>query len=328
MQRLTQFLRQNETSNDLIELVNLLMSACKEVDSKLQNGDLEGILGSAEHENVQGEVQKKLDVIANDIIKLTLKESQLVRGMASEEEDHSVAANPEGKYLVTFDPLDGSSNIDINVSVGTIFSILRVPEGLEGCNDEAFLQPGNTQVAAGYVLYGPSCLLVLTTGDGVNVFTLGHNGEFYLTREKVRVPETTQEFAINMSNQRFWEQPVQDYISDLLQGEEGPRGKRYNMRWVASMVAEVHRILTRGGVFMYPWDSREPKKPGKLRLMYEGNPMSMLVEQAGGLSTNTKIDIVDVEPQSIHERVSVILGSREEVDAVMEYHRRAESKDA
>ena len=323
MLRLTQFLKQKETSNDLIELINLLMSACKEVDSKLQNGDLEGILGSAELENVQGEVQKKLDVIANDIVKLTLQQSHLVRGMASEEEDHCVAANPEGKYLITFDPLDGSSNIDVNVSVGTIFSILRAPEDLVDCNDEAFLQAGNTQIAAGYVLYGPSCLLVLTTGEGVNIFTLGHNGEFYLTRENVRIPDTTQEFAINMSNQRFWEQPIRDYVDDLLQGEEGPRGKRYNMRWVASMVAEVHRILTRGGVFMYPWDSREPHKPGKLRLMYEGNPMSMLVEQAGGRSTNTKIEIMNVDPQSIHERTAVILGSREEVDTVMDYHKKA-----
>ncbi|MCW8886489.1 MAG: class 1 fructose-bisphosphatase [Motiliproteus sp.] len=323
MQRLTQFLKQDETPADLIELINLLMSACKEVNSKLQNGALEGILGSAEHENVQGEVQKKLDVIANDIIKLTLSQSALVRGMASEEEEHSVAADLDGKFLVTFDPLDGSSNIDVNVSVGTIFSILPAPKDATGCKDEDFLQPGNQQIAAGYVLYGPSCLLVLTTGNGVDVFTLGHNGEFYLTREKIQIPETTREFAINMSNQRFWDKPVQDYISDLLQGEDGPRGKRYNMRWVASMVAEVHRILTRGGVFLYPWDSREPKKPGKLRLMYEGNPMSMLVEQAGGRSVNTQKEIVDVEPQNIHERVSVVLGSKEEVDAVMDYHKNA-----
>ncbi len=322
MLRLTQFLKQNDTSADLIELINLLMSACKEVDSKLQNGDLEGILGSAEHENVQGEVQKKLDVIANDIIKLTLKGSQLVAGMASEEEDTSVAGHPQGKYLVAFDPLDGSSNIDINVSVGTIFSILAAPEG--PIDDSSFLQAGNRQVAAGYVLYGPSCLLVLTTGKGVNVFTLGHNGEFYLTREQVRIPTTTQEFAINMSNQRFWQPPVQQYIADLLKGEEGPRGKRYNMRWVASMVAEVHRILTRGGIFMYPWDAREPKKPGKLRLLYEGNPMSMLVEQAGGRSTNTEINILDIQPKAIHERVAVVLGSKDEVDTVMEYHQQSQ----
>ncbi|WP_207062502.1 class 1 fructose-bisphosphatase [Motiliproteus sp. SC1-56] len=321
MQRLTQFLKQKETPAELIELINLLMAACKEIDHKLREGALAGILGATEQENVQGETQKKLDVVANDILKLTLRESQLVRGIASEEEPDPVAAHPEGRFLVTFDPLDGSSNIDINVSVGTIFSILQAPEGSRGDDHAAFLQAGRKQVAAGYVLYGPSCLLVLTTGDGVNMFTLGHNGEFYVTREQVQIPATTQEFAINMSNQRFWDAPVKRYIADLLQGEEGPREKRYNMRWIASMVAEVHRILTRGGIFMYPWDARAPEKPGKLRLMYEGNPMSMLVEQAGGRSTNTQIDIMDVPPKAIHERVSVALGSKEEVEVLMQYHR-------
>jgi len=265
-------------------------------------------------------------VVANDLIKLTLAESSLVRGMASEEEDLPVAGNPDGRFLVTFDPLDGSSNIDINVTVGTIFSILQAPEGSSGEEEQVFLQPGNQQIAAGYVLYGPSCILALTTGEGVHMFTLGHNGEFYVTRENVRIPETTKEFAINMSNQRFWDAPVQQYVADLLEGEEGPRGKRYNMRWIASMVAEVHRILTRGGVFMYPWDSREPHKPGKLRLMYEGNPMSMLVEQAGGLSTNARQHIMELQPQQIHERVSVVLGSRDEVETVLRYHREADAR--
>ncbi|MEH6650057.1 MAG: class 1 fructose-bisphosphatase [Motiliproteus sp.] len=320
MQRLTQFLKHQETSADLIELINLLMASCKEIERQLQDGALAGILGATEIENIQGETQKKLDVISNDLIKQTLSESDLVRGMASEEEDFPVACDPKGKYLVTFDPLDGSSNIDINVTVGTIFSILEAPEGLDAAQEQAYLQPGCKQVAAGYVLYGPSCILALTTGNGVNMFTLGHNGEFYLTREQVRVPETTQEFAINMSNQRFWDKPVQNYVDDLLAGEEGPLGKRYNMRWIASMVAEVHRILTRGGIFMYPWDSRAPKKPGKLRLMYEGNPMSMLIEQAGGRSVNTKIDIMQVQPSQIHERVSVVLGSKDEVETVLRYH--------
>ena len=320
MLRLTQFLKQNETSADLIELINLLMSSCKEIERQLQDGALAGVLGSTEVENVQGETQKKLDVLSNDLIKMTLAESDLVRGMASEEEDEPVACHPDGRYLVTFNPLDGSSNIDINVTVGTIFSILEAPEGYDPAEEHAYLQPGYKQVAAGYVLYGPSCILALTTGDGVNMFTLGHNGEFYLTREQVMIPPTTQEFAINMSNQRFWDQPVKDYVADLLQGEEGPLGKRYNMRWIASMVAEVHRILTRGGIFMYPWDSRAPEKPGKLRLMYEGNPMSMLVEQAGGRSVNAKIDISKVQPQHIHERVSVVLGSKEEVETVLRYH--------
>ncbi|WP_421866302.1 class 1 fructose-bisphosphatase [Motiliproteus sp.] len=320
MLRLTQFLKQQETPADLIELINLLMAACKEIDGKLQDGALAGILGAAETENVQGETQKKLDVIANDILKLTLSNTNLVAGLASEEEDDPVACDPEGKFLVTFDPLDGSSNIDINVSVGTIFSILEAPADSDPAQQAAYLQTGRKQVAAGYVLYGPSCILVLTTGNGVHMFTLGHNGEFYLTRESVQVPQTTQEFAINMSNQRFWDKPVQNYVADLLQGEEGPLGKRYNMRWIASMVAEVHRILTRGGIFMYPWDSRSPQKPGKLRLMYEGNPMSFLIEQAGGRSVNTQIDIMDVEPEQIHERVSVVLGSKEEVETVLRYH--------
>ncbi|RDE19928.1 class 1 fructose-bisphosphatase [Motiliproteus coralliicola] len=320
MLRLTQFLKQQETPADLIELVNLLMAACKEIDGKLQDGALAGILGAAETENVQGETQKKLDVIANDILKLTLSNTNLVAGLASEEEDDPVACDPEGKFLVTFDPLDGSSNIDINVSVGTIFSILEAPNDSDPAQQAAYLQSGRKQVAAGYVLYGPSCILVMTTGNGVHMFTLGSNGEFYLTRESVQVPQTTKEFAINMSNQRFWDQPVKDYVADLLQGEEGPLGKRYNMRWIASMVAEVHRILTRGGIFMYPWDSRAPQKPGKLRLMYEGNPMSFLIEQAGGRSVNTQIDIMDVEPEQIHERVSVVLGSKEEVETVLRYH--------
>ncbi len=321
MLKLNQFLQQ-ETSPELAELLETIMSACKEINEKLLDGDLAGILGSAENENVQGEVQKKLDVISNDILKDALKACSLVKGLASEEEDHCVPCNNKGKYLVTFDPLDGSSNIDVNVSVGTIFSILPAPESDQPCTDDDFLQAGSRQISAGYVLYGPSCLAVLTVGNGVDVFTLEGTGEYYLTREKVKVPTATKEFAINMSNQRFWEMPVKAYIDDLLLGEEGPRGKRYNMRWVASMVAEVHRIITRGGVFLYPWDNREPQKPGKLRLMYEGNPMSFLIEQAGGKATNTTINIMDVEPKSIHERVSVVLGSSEEVDQAMAYHTR------
>lgn len=325
MQRLTQFLKHSDAPADLIELINILMSSCKEINAKLNDGELAGILGATQTENIQGETQKKLDVISNDLIKLTLSESELVRGMASEEEDFPIACNPEGRYLVTFDPLDGSSNIDINVTVGTIFSILEAQDGFDAAEEHAYLQPGYKQVAAGYVLYGPSCILALSTGDGVNMFTLSHNGEFYLTREQVMIPESTQEFAINMSNQRFWEQPIQSYVDDLLAGEEGPLGKRYNMRWIASMVAEVHRILTRGGIFMYPWDSREPHKPGKLRLMYEGNPMSMLIEQAGGRSINTQIDIMNIQPKQIHERVSVVLGSKNEVDTVLRYHQAAKA---
>ncbi|WP_271271367.1 class 1 fructose-bisphosphatase [Aliamphritea hakodatensis] len=317
---LSQFLKHQNTPDDLVELTDTLMVACKEIAIQLREGALAGILGTSEEVNVQGETQKKLDIISNDILKAVLLDNPLVAGVASEEEEEPVAGNPDGKYLVTFDPLDGSSNIDINVSVGTIFSILECPEGMNGGDEAAFLQAGRKQVASGYVLYGTCAVLTLTTGNGVNMFTLSHTGDFILTRENVQIPEQTQEFAINMSNQRFWEPAMQNYVADLLQGEEGPLGKRYNMRWVASMVAEVHRVLTRGGIFMYPWDKRTPEKPGKLRLMYEGNPMSWLIEQAGGRSTTCYKDILDVEPDKIHQRVAVALGSKQEVTTMMGYH--------
>lgn len=317
---LNQHLKHNDTSDELIELIDSLMLSCKEIAIKLREGALAGVLGTSEGVNVQGETQKKLDIISNDILKAVLLDNPTVAGVASEEEDHPVPGNPDGKYLVTFDPLDGSSNIDVNVSVGTIFSILECPEGANGGDDSAYMQSGRKQVAAGYVLYGPCAVLVLTTGQGVNMFTLSHGGDFILTEEGVQIPEQTQEFGINMSNQRFWEPEMQNYVNDLLQGEEGPLGKRYNMRWVASMVAEVHRILTRGGIFMYPWDKRDPAKPGKLRLMYEGNPMSFLIEQAGGLSTTCYDSIMDIQPEKIHQRVAVGLGSKAEVETMLKYH--------
>lgn len=317
---LNQHLKHNDTSDELIELIDSLMLSCKEIAIKLREGALAGVLGTSEGVNVQGETQKKLDIISNDILKAVLLDNPTVAGVASEEEDHPVPGNPGGKYLVTFDPLDGSSNIDVNVSVGTIFSILECPEGANGGDDSAYMQSGRKQVAAGYVLYGPCAVLVLTTGQGVNMFTLSHGGDFILTEENVQIPEQTQEFGINMSNQRFWEPEMQNYVNDLLQGEEGPLGKRYNMRWVASMVAEVHRILTRGGIFMYPWDKRTPTKPGKLRLMYEGNPMSFLIEQAGGLSTTCYDNIMDIQPEKIHQRVAVGLGSKAEVETMLKYH--------
>lgn len=322
MRRLHEILVRDGVERELRQVLGHIMIACKEIAHKLGQGELAGILGSTEAENVQGETQKMLDVISNDVLKKILTEDEYVCGIASEEEDYTVAGHDNGKFLVTFDPLDGSSNIDVNLSVGTIFSILKAPAGGKGDDQSIYLQNGRKQVAAGYVLYGPSALLVLTTGSGVNFFTLDrHIGEFVLTKEQVKIPEDTKEFAINMSNQRFWEPQMQQYIADCLQGEEGPLGKRYNMRWVASMVAEVHRILVRGGIFMYPWDNREPDKPGKLRLMYEGNPMSMLVEQAGGLSTTARENIMDVEPSEIHQRVPVVLGSKNEVEKVMGYHK-------
>ena len=322
MQRLRTFLDQHCSNPEVAGIIDGLMVACKDISHRLHMGSLAGVLGSAEQENVQGECQKKLDVISNDLIKDCLAAMPAVKGLASEEEPDPVACNEGGDYLVLFDPLDGSSNIDVNVTVGTIFSVLKAAPNADAGAEATYLQAGKDQVAAGYVLYGPSTLLVFSTGDGVHSFTLDPRiGEFVLQREHIQVPADTQEFAINMSNQRFWLPEMQAYVGDLLQGEEGPLGKRYNMRWIASMVAEIHRILTRGGIFMYPYDKRDPAKPGKLRLMYEGNPMSMLIEQAGGKASTAFENIMDVAPEAIHQRVSVVMGSANEVDAAVRYHR-------
>ena len=305
-------------------LLEVVARACKSISHAVNKGALGGVLGSAGSENVQGEVQKKLDIIANEVLIDANEWGGHLAAMASEEMDaiHVVPNRyPKGEYLLLFDPLDGSSNIEVNVSIGTIFSVLKMPEGDRGVEEADFLQPGRCQVAAGYCVYGPQTTLVLTVGDGVAMFTLDREqGSFVLTEDNVRIPEDTREFAINMSNMRHWDEPVKRYIDECLQGKEGPRGKDFNMRWVASMVADVHRILTRGGVFMYPWDQREPDKPGKLRLMYEANPMAFLVEQAGGRATNGRERILDIVPKKLHERVSVMLGSRHEVERVTGYH--------
>jgi fructose-1,6-bisphosphatase I len=281
-------------------------------------------MGSAGSENVQGEVQKKLDIIANEVLIEANEWGGHLAAMASEEmDDIYVVPNryPQGEYLLLFDPLDGSSNIDINGGIGTIFSVLKKPEGNSSVDQHDFLQPGKQQVAAGYCIYGPQTTLVLTVGDGVAMFTLDREqGSFVLITENVKIPEDTQEFAINMSNMRHWDAPIKRYIDECLQGKEGPRGKDFNMRWVAAMVADVHRILTRGGVFLYPWDKREPEKAGKLRLLYEANPMSWLVEQAGGAATNTQQRILDIQPDKLHQRVSVVLGSKNEVERITAYH--------
>jgi fructose-1,6-bisphosphatase I len=305
-------------------LLEVVARACKSISQAVNKGALGGVLGSAGSENVQGEVQKKLDIIANEVLIEANEWGGHLAAMASEEMDSIYVVPhryPKGEYLLLFDPLDGSSNIDVNVSIGTIFSVLKMPEGDRGVDEGDFLQAGNKQVAAGYCVYGPQTTLVLTVGDGVAMFTLDREqGSFVLTQENVKIPEDTKEFAINMSNMRHWDEPVKRYIDECLAGQTGPRGKDFNMRWIASMVADVHRILTRGGVFMYPWDKREPNKPGKLRLMYEANPMSWLVEQAGGAATNGKQRILDIAPQQLHERVSVILGSKHEVERVTSYH--------
>jgi fructose-1,6-bisphosphatase I len=321
MLRLRSQLQAKKLPPDLVTLIDTIAIAGKDIAFRLQQGAMSGVLGSAEKENVQGETQKKLDVISNDLLKTYLLESNTVRGIASEEEENIVAGHDHAKYLVAFDPLDGSSNIDINSMIGTIFSILHAPT-TETVSQADFLQPGRNQCAAGYILYGPSVMLALTTGNGVQMYTLDQRiGEFLLTTDHVVIGKDTQEFAINMSNQRSWAVPMQNYVNDLLAGREGPRGKNYNMRWVAAMVADVHRILCRGGLFAYPWDNREPKTPGKLRLMYEANPMGMLVEQAGGSAWTDVGPILDIQPETIHQRVPVILGSINEVTACVGYHK-------
>lgn len=327
----TEFLRLEQRKlpgaddSSLNALLNDVFIACKVISNALSQGALVGVLGSAGAENVQGETQKKLDVISNDVLMQGTERGGNLAAMASEEmEDiYNIPGNyPKGKYLLLFDPLDGSSNIDVNISVGTIFSILKCADGVTEPTKEHFMQPGTKQVCAGYALYGPSTLLVLTIGNGVNGFTLDRNiGEFVLTQPNMRVPEDTREFAINSSNSRFWEAPVKRYVDECLAGKEGPRKENFNMRWVASMVAEVHRILIRGGIFMYPRDKKDPSKAGRLRLMYEANPMSFIIEQAGGLSSTGRERIMEVKPDELHQRIAVILGSKNEVERVVSYHK-------
>ncbi len=306
-------------------LLNDIASACKAISHEVHRGALAGNLGIAGSENIQGEVQKTLDVITNKIFIKALEWTGHLAALASEENDEVIQipeVYPKGKYLVCFDPLDGSSNVDLNMSVGTIFSILRAPEGVATPTAEDFMQPGINQVCAGFCIYGPTTIMVLTTGNGVNGFTLdGDIGEFILTHPDMRIPQDTAEFAINMSNQRFWEAPVLRYVTECVKGVDGGREKNFNMRWIAAMVAEVYRILTRGGIFMYPYDLKDPSKEGKLRLMYEANPMSFIVEQAGGASSTGRQRILDITPKSIHQRVPVILGSKTEVERIVRYHR-------
>ena len=328
---LTRYLVEQQRVDGLIPsqlrlLLEVVARACKSISHSVNKGALGEVLGSAGSENVQGEIQKKLDIIANEVLIEANEWGGHLAAMASEEMDEIYQVPnryPRGEYLLLFDPLDGSSNIDVNVSIGTIFSVLVKPEGVD-VSEQDFLQAGRQQVAAGYCVYGPQTTLVLTVGHGVAMFTLDREqGSFMLTQEHVRIPEDTKEFAINMSNMRHWDAPTKRYIDECLQGREGPRGKDFNMRWIASMVADVHRILTRGGVFMYPWDKREPGKPGKLRLMYEANPMAWLVEQAGGAATNGHQRILDIAPTQLHQRVSVVLGSKNEVDRVTQYYTQA-----
>ncbi|MDD2669296.1 class 1 fructose-bisphosphatase [Zoogloea sp.] len=325
---LTQFLIEQQRKGlmgaDLRLLMEVVARAVKAIAVNVSKGALAGVLGEAGSDNVQGEAQKKLDVIANDILIQANEWGGHLAAMASEEveEIQPISSDyPKGGYLLLFDPLDGSSNIDVNISVGTIFSVLRSPEGSQTATEADFMQPGTAQVAAGYSVYGPSTQLILTVGDGVHGFTLDREmGSFIYTNPYMTIPEDTKEYAINASNERFWEAPIQRYVNELKAGTEGPRGKDFNTRWVASMVADVHRILTRGGVFMYPLDSKMKDKGGKLRLMYEANPMALIVEAAGGAATTGRERILDIQPTKLHQRVPVVLGSKNEVELVTRYH--------
>lgn len=315
-------------TGELSAVIADLVSAFKAISLAVGRGALSGALGDAPTENVQGERQKKLDVIANEILIRTCEWGGQLAGMASEELEHAYeipAAYPRGKYLLVFDPLDGSSNLDVDVPVGTIFSILRKEHEGAPLVASDFLQPGTKQVCAGYAIYGPATMLVLTFGRGVNGFTLDREtGEFMLTHPDMRIPEEAREFAVNASNERFWEQPVKRYVSECLAGKTGPRGHDFNMRWIASMVAEVHRILIRGGLFMYPKDGKEPARPGRLRLLYEANPMAFIVEAAGGAASTGRERILEVQPSDLHQRIPVILGSKAEVERIVRYHREHE----
>ncbi len=329
---ITQFIIEEQrhiqgATGDFTSLLNDVVTACKVISNAVSKGALVGVMGSAGSENIQGETQKQLDVITNEIMIRSNEWAGHLAAMASEEMDDIYpipAKYPRGKYLLVFDPLDGSSNVDVNISVGTIFSILRCPGEGDSPSAKAFMQPGTKQVCAGYAIYGSSTMLVLTTGHGVNGFTLDRDiGEFILTHPNMTIPVDTKEFAINASNSRFWEPAVQRYVDECLAGKSGPRGKDFNMRWVASMVAEVHRILTRGGIFMYPMDSKLKEQGGKLRLLYEANPMGMIVEQAGGAASTGYARILEIEPSGLHQRVPVILGSKNEVETVIGYHQEA-----
>ena len=328
---LTQHLVEEQRSFDTIPaelrlLIEVVARACKTISHSVGKGALGDVLGSAHTENIQGEVQKKLDVISNEILLEANEWGGHLAAMASEEMEsiHPIPHRyPKGEYMLLFDPLDGSSNIDVNVSIGTIFSVLKAPEGMGTPTEQDFMQPGSRQVAAGYAVYGPQTMLVLTTGNGVNCFTLDREmGSWVLTQRNMTIPASTREFAINMSNARHWHAPVKRYVDELLAGSSGPRDTDFNMRWVASMVADVHRIMSRGGIFMYPADTRDTSMPGKLRLMYEANPMAFIVEQAGGAATDGSGRILDIEPHKLHQRVPVFLGSKDEVARVTSYHQQ------
>lgn len=318
---LADYLANNSQNPAVSDTINTVVQVSIQISDLLKRGALADILGEAGNENIQGEEQKKLDVIANDLLLDALSQNPVCAGVASEELDNSTPANPNGSVLVLFDPLDGSSNIDINMAVGTIFSILPYNNQGQTATDADFLQKGTAQLAAGYILYGTSTVMALTLGNGVAMFSLDPDTkQFVQIKDQIQISADTKEYAINASNYRYWLAPMQRYVNELTAGKTGPRGKDFNMRWVAAMVGDIHRILCRGGVFSYPFDTKHPDKAGKLRLMYEANPMSLLIEQAGGMATDATNRIMDIEPNSIHQRVPVVLGAKAEVDYIKQLH--------
>jgi len=312
------------STGDFSGLLNAVATAVKIISNQVSRGALVGAPGGAGAETIQGELPKKLDIISNEVMIGETEWTGHLAAMASEEMEGIYpipATHRRGKYLLLFDPMDGSGNLDAGISVGTIFSILRSPDPGAEPQAEHFLQPGVAQVCAGFALYGPSTMLILTTGDGVDGFTLDRDiGAFVLTHPQLRIHEDCEEFAINASNERFWEPPVRRYIQECLAGRAGPRHRDFNMRWIASLVAETYRILTRGGVFLYPRDSKEPAKPGRLRLMYECNPISFIVEQAGGSASTGRERVMEIQPTSLQQHAPLILGSRNEVERIERYH--------
>ncbi len=314
--------------HDLDALILDVAQACKSIAKTLALGVLADAPCGGGAVNVHGEVQKHLDVVSNDLFVRGTQGSGHLAGLVSEEMElpHQIPeVYPRGQYLLVFDPLDGSSNVDVNVSVGSIFSVLRAPQDIvatgRDVSEEDFLQPGRSQVAAGYALYGPVTMLVLTLGHGVHGFTLDPNlGDFVLSHPMLRIPAETHEFAINSANARFWEQPVARYIHECVAGISGPRQKDFNMRWVASMVAEAHRILMRGGVFLYPRGNKDRGHSARLRLLYEANPIGFVMEQAGGRASAGERPTLDVQPMALHQRIGLMFGSRDEIERLERYY--------
>ncbi|WP_457647979.1 class 1 fructose-bisphosphatase [Profundibacter sp.] len=301
---------------DLYPLINGLCTVGADLAKTIARGPLGQTLGGAVGENSDGDQQKALDVMADEAFAEALK-SLGVRWYASEEQEEVVELAPNGRYALAIDPLDGSSNIDVNVSIGTIFSIFEAKEGA----NESFLRPANEQIAAGYIIFGPQTGLMVTFGNGTLFYVLSpDSGKYELANDHVVIPKQSTEYAINASNYRHWSKPVRAYIDDCIAGADGIHGKNFNMRWVASLVAETHRILTRGGIFLYPTDSREGYGAGRLRMVYECAPMAFLVEQADGHATNEHDRILDQTATELHARTPFVFGTPVKVDRLASYH--------